>query len=120
MTNSSPPLTIEQFFRAMQVGATAESEMMSLFDEDAEYCEPFSDKTQTHKGKIAIRQAFLLGWQNPLPEMQLEVDRFDIDDQTVTVDWTCHSPALPNGKGRGTNVFLLKNGLIKRLVTTFR
>lgn len=94
--------------------------MMALFAEDAEYSEPFSGKTQTHLGKAAIQQVFVQGWKQPLPDMRLEIDRFDVDSQTIRVDWTCHSPALQGGKGQGTNVFSLSGGLIRRLVTTFR
>lgn len=120
MTAPTLPPTISQFFRAMQAGATSEADMMALFADDAEYSEPFSGKTQTHRGKAAIREVFVQGWQHPLPDMRLEVDRFDVDAQTVRVDWTCHSPALPGGKGQGTNVFSLSGGLILRLVTTLR
>jgi ketosteroid isomerase-like protein len=120
VTNPALPPAIDHFFHAMQAGATSESAMMALFAEDAEYSEPFSGQTQTHLGKAAIRQAFVLGWQQPLPEMRIEVDRFDVDGQSIRVDWTCHSPALPGGKGQGTNVFSLSGGLIQSLVTTFR
>lgn len=120
MTNLTLPSAIDHFFAAMQAGATSEAAMMTLFTEDAEYTEPFSGKAQTHVGKAAIRKTFVQGWKQPLPDMRLEVDRFDMDGNTVRVDWTCHSPALPGGKGQGTNVFSLSDGLIHRLVTTFR
>lgn len=120
MTDPKLPSAIDRFFRAMQAGATSEAAMMALFAEDAEYSEPFSGKTQTHQGKAAIRRAFVQGWKHPLPSMRLEVDRVDLDDQTIRVDWTCHSPALPGGKGQGTNEFSLSGGLIRRLITKFR
>jgi hypothetical protein len=120
MSQASLPHTIEDFFRAMQAGASGETELLALFHEDAEYVEPFSGKPQSHKGIAAIRETFVSGWRHPLPEMRLEVDRFDLQDGTVRVDWTCYSPALPGGKGQGTNVFTLQHGLIVRLVTMFR
>jgi hypothetical protein len=120
MTDSTLPTAIDRFLRAMQAGATSEAAMMVLFADDAEYVEPFSGQARTHVGKAAIRQTFMQGWQYPLPDMTLDVDRFDIAGGTVTVDWTCRSPALPGGQGRGTNVFTLRDGLIVRLVTTLR
>ena len=109
--------TVRKFFTAMQAGATAESEMMALFAEDAVYVEPFSGSTQTHDGKSAIRAAMSAGWKHPLPDMRIEIDRVDISGAVVTATWTCHSPALPGGKGRGQNVFTFKNGWIIRLET---
>ena len=120
MTNPTLPSVVAQFFHAMQSGGTSEAGMMALFADNAEYSEPFSGKTNVHQGKVAIRQAFVQGWQHPLPEMRLEIDRLDISGETIHVDWTCFSPALPGGKGQGTNQFFLVDGLIQRLVTTFR
>jgi SnoaL-like domain len=114
------PQPVTQFFRAMQAGATSEAEMMALFAERAEYSEPFSGQMLNHVGREAIRQTFLQGWRHPLPDMRLEIERFDLSQTGVRVDWTCHSPALPGGKGQGTNVFTLDAGQIVRLVTTLR
>jgi hypothetical protein len=52
--------------------------------------------------------------------MQLSVDRVQVDGGRVVADWTCRSPALPGGLGRGTNTFTLSEGLIVRLETVFR
>ena len=111
---------VERFFRAMQAGATAEPEMMALFADDATYVEPFSGQALTHVGKAAIRATFIEGWKYPLPDMRLELERVDIEGGSVRVDWTCHSPALPGGKGRGTNLFTVAEGRITSLVTTLR
>lgn len=119
MTTDAPP-TVERFFRAMQAGASSEAEMMSLFAHDAVYVEPFSGQPCTHAGKPAIREAFAQGWNYPLPDMRITIDRFDVSADRVVVDWTCHSPGLPGGQGRGTNVFALSGGLIVRLETTLR
>lgn len=120
MNETILPPAVAQFFRAMQAGATSEAEMMALFAEHARYSEPFSGQMLEHVGREAIRQTFLQGWSHPLPDMRLEVERFDISPTGVRVDWTCHSPALPGGKGQGTNIFTLDAGLISRLVTTLR
>jgi ketosteroid isomerase-like protein len=111
---------VHQFFAAMQTGATAEREMMALFAEDAVYVEPFSGSAQTHIGKAAIRAALQRGWSYPLPSMRIEIDAVRLDGETLVADWTCHSPALPNGRGQGVNIFLIRNGLIARLEARIR
>ena len=120
MNQSILPPPIPQFFLAMQAGATSEAEMMELFADQAQYSEPFSGQPVNHVGREAIRRAFVQGWSHPLPDMRLEVERFDVSPAGVRVDWAWHSPALPGGMGRGTNVFTLDGGLIVRLVTTLR
>lgn len=114
---TEPHPTIKRFFTAMQAGATAEAEMMSLFADDAVYCEPFSGREREHRGKPAIREAMAEGWKTPLPNMRIEVDRLQVTGDSVRVQWTCHSPALPGGKGSGENIFTLRDGLISRLET---
>jgi hypothetical protein len=111
------PAVSQRFFAAMQTGASAESEMMSLFADGATYVEPFSGRSTTHTGKAAIRGAFVRGWRSPMPDMTISVDRIDVDGDEVTAHWTCRSPALPGGEGRGVTVFKLANGLIVRLET---
>lgn len=115
MTEQHP--TIKRFFAAMQTGATAEGEMMSLFADDAVYREPFSGRDREHRGKAAIRQAMAEGWETPLPDMRIEIDRLQVTGELVRVQWTCHSPALPGGKGSGENIFTLRDGMIARLET---
>lgn len=110
---------VGRFFREMQSGATAEHEMMALFAEDAVYIEPFSGRVRTHRGKPAIRAAMSEGWRNPLPDMRIVVEQVDVFGDTVRARWTCHSPALPGGKGCGENEFTLRDGLIVRLETRF-
>ena len=115
MTDQHP--TIKRFFAAMQAGATAEPEMMALFADDAVYVEPFSGREREHRGKAAIRQVMAEGWKTPLPDMRIEIDRMQVTGESVRVQWTCHSPALPGGKGSGENVFTLREGMIARLET---
>lgn len=114
------PDTVDRFFAAMQAGATAESTMMSLFADDSTYVEPFSGGARTHEGKAAIVRAMREGWKKPLPDLRIEVDEVTVDGNVITARWTCHSPAIPGGKGRGENVFTLRDGLIVRLETRFR
>jgi len=55
----------------------------------------------------------------PLPEQRIVVDRIDVRGDVLTAAWTCYSPALPGGAGRGLNTFTFRDGLIVRLETTF-
>ena len=107
------------FLRAMETGATAEEEMMSLFAENAVYLEPFSGRVQHHTGREAIRTVMRQGWKNPLPGIRIEVDSVAVAGAVVTAAWTCISPALPGGRASGTNTYTIQNGLITRLETTF-
>jgi len=111
--------TISRFFAAMQGGATAEAEMMSLFADDATYVEPFTGALRTHRGRDAIRKTMQAGWETPVPDMRIEVDRVEVDGATVRARWTCYSPGLPGGKGSGENVFTLRDGKIERLETRY-
>ena len=115
--NSPEKSIINRFFAAMQVGATAEDDMMRLFAEDADYIEPFSGRIRTHAGKVAIRKCMLDGWKRPLPNIQIEVEELTVQGSEVLVRWVCRSPALPGGMGKGENRFTLKDGLIVRLET---
>jgi ketosteroid isomerase-like protein len=110
---------VARFFSAMQTGATAEADMMALFAPDAVYVEPFSGAERTHRGRDAIRRAMREGRKRPLPEMRIEVESVNMEGDSLTARWICHSPALPGGSGRGENVFTLSDGLIVRLHTRF-
>lgn len=114
----SPPPIVAQFFRCMQAGAASADELMSLFTDDAEYLEPFSGTPTRHLGKVAIREAMQGGWERPLPEMTISIDRVDVDGDSVRAEWTCRSPALPGGSGRGVNHYRVRDGRIARLETT--
>lgn len=116
---SDTPPTVADFFRAMQAGSAAAEGMERLFSENATYVEPFSGQPITHNGKSAITAAMRQGWQNPLPDMTISLDRVDVAGELVTVAWTCRSPGLPGGEGRGVNEFTLRGGKIARLETRF-
>ena len=115
-----PPSTaqrevVERLFRAMQAGPDGEEQMMALFAADAVFIEPFSGTPQTHRGHDAIRANFRGQWNNPLPDLQLVLDRVDLDGTTVRADWTCSSPVLPQPM-RGYDLFTLApDGKINRL-----
>ncbi|MEQ1571563.1 MAG: nuclear transport factor 2 family protein [Myxococcota bacterium] len=107
------------FFLAMQTGRAAADELLALFDDDAEYVEPFSGGSGIHRGRAAIRAAFERGWERELPEQRIVVDRVDVEGGEVVARWTCFSPGLPGGRGSGVNRFELSGGRIIRLRTTW-
>lgn len=115
--DSRAPAPIPDFFAAMVVGAPAADRLIALFHEDAEYTEPFSGTPRTHRGRAAIRSAFEAGWERPLPDQRIVVDRVDVTDEGVVAHWTCFSPALPGGRGSGVNHFEVASGRIVRLET---
>lgn len=115
---SPPPSVVADFFRCMQAGAPDAEQMMALFTDDAVYVEPFSGTVSTHQGKPAIRAAMAMGWERPLPDMTISIDRVDLDGDVVRAEWTCRSPVLPGGAGRGVNHFTMRQGRIARLETT--
>lgn len=105
---------VEKLFRAMQAGPAGEEEMMSLFNEDATFVEPFSGQPVTHVGHAAIRESFRQQTAHPLPDMKLTLDRVDLDGPLVRAGWTCTSSAFP-APMLGHDLFTIRNGKIARL-----
>lgn len=112
---SSERYLIEHYFAAMRRGAAAEEEMMELFADDAIYVEPFTGETKPWVGKDAVRAALRRGWEQPLPDLELEVRRIDISATEATAEWVCTSPALP-GPVTGKDEYTIADGKIVRLV----
>ncbi|MDJ0925657.1 MAG: nuclear transport factor 2 family protein [Acidimicrobiia bacterium] len=105
---------IERYFAAMRRGAAAEDEMMALFSEDAVYVEPFTGETDPWVGKEAVRTALRRGWEQPLPDLELNVRRIDITGGRATSEWICTSSALP-GPVHGRDEYTIVDGKITRL-----
>jgi hypothetical protein len=112
------PIQIANFFLAMQAGAAGADDLAALFAEDAIYVEPFTGETRQHQGRGAIMAAMAMGWENPMPDMRIRVDRVSTSGPVVELDWTCFSPAIPGGSGRGHNRYVMRGGIIQELVTT--
>jgi hypothetical protein len=113
------PKEIANFFRAMQAGRAAAAEMADVFAEDAIYVEPFSGQPQRHEGKPAIMAAMARGWDYPLPDMRIRIDRVESGADGISVHWTCLSPGLPAGQGQGINRYRMhRDGRIAELETT--
>lgn len=89
-----------------------------MFAADATYSEPFSGQNKPHSGHDAIVAAFTNSRSDAFDDAIIQLGAVEIDGETITVDWTCISQAIPGGQGSGTNVFTLKDGLISKLVTT--
>lgn len=115
---SSVPLEISNFFMAMQAGKAGADALKDCFAPDAVYQEPFTGEMRTHNGKDEIINAMALGWEQPLPDMTIHIDRVETKDSEILVNWTCKSPGLPGGQGSGLNRFVLEDGLITSLITT--
>ncbi|MBL8956383.1 MAG: nuclear transport factor 2 family protein [Myxococcaceae bacterium] len=111
--------TVDRFFAAMQTQGQSEAEMLNLFTDDAVYVEPFTGAERSHSGREAVRAALREGWKQPLPDMRIQIDEVAVDGDVTRARWTCFSPALPGGSGRGENTFTLRGGLIARLETRF-
>lgn len=105
---------VEDVFTAMQRGADGEDLMMSLFNEDAVFTEPFTGEPRTHRGKDEIRTAYLESSKESPPGLSLQLDRLDRDEEGLRAEWTCTSAVFPTPM-RGYDLFKLKNGRIESL-----
>ena len=107
---------VRRYLLAMQRGAEAEDELVSLFDNDAEYIESFSGERTTHRGLDAIRAWVRDSWPHQPPDIVLTIERLDVDRGEVRAEWTCHSSAFET-PSRGRDTYLIRNGRIQRLET---
>ena len=105
---------VERYFAAMRRGAEAEDDLMALFADDAVYVQPFAGTPQTARGRQAIRASLRAGWEQPLPDLKLIVNRIDVAGDQARSSWTCESPALP-GPIHGTDTYTIRDGRITRL-----
>lgn len=114
----NPTDVVQRYFRAMQTGPDAAATLFSLFADDAVYIEPFSGQERTHAGRAAIEACMRQSWENTPPDLTLEVNRVDVDGDTVRSEWTCTSPAFDTPV-RGVDVCVVKAGRIARLEVRF-
>lgn len=104
---------IDRYFSAMQRGSAVEEELVRLFAEDAVYIEPFIEATPAI-GVEQIRDRLRRGWEQPLPDLELEVLSVDISGPEATARWVCRSPALP-GPVLGVDRYRIEGGRITYL-----
>lgn len=110
---------IANFFTAMQAGRAGAEEMAALFADNAVYLEPFSGQPQRHEGKAAIMAAMARGWDYPLPDMRIQIERVETKGPDIHVRWVCLSTGLPGGRGQGVNRYRMQaDGRIAELETT--
>ncbi len=112
------PREITNFFLAMQAGPHGLDLLEAMFAPNATYSEPFSGQMKPHKGAKNIVAAFAASRSDAFDDAVIQLGAVEIDGETIRVEWTCLSQAIPGGRGTGVNVFTLKNGLIQNLVTT--
>lgn len=115
---NSMPIEITNFFLAMQAGPSGWELLKSIFSEDAEYTEPFSGSDTPHKGREAIIAAFDASRSDDFDDAVINLSSVEIDNNVITVGWTCISKAIPGGQGSGKNIFTIADGKIRTLVTT--
>lgn len=114
----TPREVVEQYFDAMQRGSDAADVLFALFDDDAVYTEPFGGSPRTWRGREAIEQRLRTGWDESPPDLELTVERIDVEGQVVTSTWVCRSPAFP-GPVRGRDVCTVRDGRIHHLDVRF-
>lgn len=112
------PYQVSNFFTAMQAGKIGAAAMMACFAPDAVYEEPFTGEPRKHEGHDAILNAMKLGWEMPMESPRIEITQVATRDGVLLVNWNCHSPSLPGGKGSGLNQFKFRDGLIVELITS--
>ncbi|MEM9044059.1 MAG: nuclear transport factor 2 family protein [Pseudomonadota bacterium] len=112
------PIEVSNFFLALQAGPHGLASLAEMFAQDAVYFEPFSGRSEPHKGREAIAAAFDASRSGAFDDAVISLQGSEIDDEKISVRWTCVSKSIPGGRGSGTNVFKLKAGLIVSLVTT--
>lgn len=112
------PLEISNFFLAMQAGPHGLEMLADMFAEDAEYHEPFSGRSEPHKGRAAIIAAFADSRSEAFDDAVISLAGVEVQGETIMVRWTCISQAIPGGRGSGTNIFRLNGTRIQSLVTT--
>lgn len=110
----NPIDVVRTYFRAMAAGACAAEDLFELFADDAVYVEPFSGTMCTHSGRAAIEAYLTESWNNSPPDLEVEVERMDVDGEQVVSDWTCTSPAFP-APVKGRDRCWVRGGSIARL-----
>ncbi len=108
---------VEQYLAAMQAGPGGLDDLVSLFDDEAVYVEPFSGQPQVHSGKGEIRGFFEYALEHHLNGARLTLDRLDLDGERLRSEWTCQVPMM-SAPMRGFDVLTLRDGRILRLETT--
>ena len=107
---------VDAYMAAMRRGPEAEDDLVALFTDDATYDEPFSGE-EPAVGHQAIRERMRLGWQTPLPDMELEVTSVEVAGDRAVATWECRSSAFAR-PARGSDTYEFRDGRIAALRVT--
>lgn len=107
---------VEAYLAGMRRGPEAEDGMIALFTDDAVYEEPFTGLGPA-VGRAAIRERLRVGWQTPLPDMELDVVSIEVTGDRAIAKWECRSSAF-HGPSRGTDEYAFRDGKISSLRVT--
>ena len=116
-TSPDPDELIDRYFAAMRRGSEGESELLDLFARDAVYDEPFSGLPPA-TGISAIRDRLRLGWEHPLPDLELDVLSVEVVGDEATTTWECRSSAFSEPR-RGRDRYRFVDGRIVELTVSF-
>ena len=114
----NPLDVVQRYFKAMQAGPDGAEALFALFADDATYIEPFSGQPLTHVGRPAIEAYLRASWEDGPPDLELTLDRVDVDGERVRSEWTCTSPAFPQPV-KGVDLCTVRGGRIQRLEVSF-
>jgi hypothetical protein len=103
---------VTRFFQAMH--SWEDLKFLELFEEDAEYLEPFSGSVRVHRGKSAIGESFGANWKVKPPNFRIEMGAIEVAGPHVRAEWQCTWDGL-GGWMRGVDQFEVREGLIRRL-----
>lgn len=107
--------TVERYFAAMRRGEDGEQELLDLFADHAVWIDAFGGGE--HAGREAIAEWLRSSRADAPPDLDLVVDRVDVDGPTAIAEWTCTSPAFVR-PARGRDRFVIRDGRIARLEST--
>src|ERR1700739_2842383 len=91
------------YLRSMQVGAGGIDSILNLYTDDGVYIEHLTSARgaiRMHRGKPAIKKALTSGMQWNPPDLQVTLDRIEIEGHEMLAHWTCTSSKFP-GPMRG-------------------
>ncbi len=110
----NPEEIIDSYFRAMRQGPSGQADLLALFADEAVYHEPFVAPETPAIGRQAIGDRLRTAWEDPPPDMQLDVLQVDVDGSRAEVHWECRSPAFP-APVKGVDRYRFEAGRISEL-----
>ena len=96
----------------MRLGEDREEELLRLFSDDAVWIDAFGGGE--HVGREAIAEWLRSSRKDAPPDLDVVIERIDLEGATAVADWTCESSAFAR-PARGRDRFTVHNGRIARL-----